>query len=57
VCSYEVLYTPTDIFMIMEYVAGGELFDHIVAKGRVRRRNARLGLGELRSYVHRICFA
>lgn len=27
--------TPTDIFMVMEYVAGGELFDYIVKKGKV----------------------
>ena len=26
---YEVITTPTDIFMIMEYVSGGELFDYI----------------------------
>jgi 5'-AMP-activated protein kinase, catalytic alpha subunit len=36
-CSrYEVIDTPTDIFMVLEYVAGGELFDYIVSKGRVR---------------------
>ena len=27
--------TPTDIYVVMEYVSGGELFDHIVAKGRL----------------------
>ncbi len=27
--------TPTDIFMVMEYVSGGELFDYIVKKGKV----------------------
>ena len=27
--------TPTDIFMVMEYVAGGELFDYIVKHGKV----------------------
>ena len=26
---YEVISTPTDIFMVMEYVSGGELFDFI----------------------------
>ena len=24
---YEVIYTPTDIYMVMEFVPGGELFD------------------------------
>jgi serine/threonine protein kinase len=33
---YEVIDTPTDIFLVLEYVAGGELFDYIVSKGRVR---------------------
>ena len=29
---YEVIDTPTDIYVVMEYVSGGELFDYIVAK-------------------------
>lgn len=32
---YEVIHTPTDIFVVMEYVAGGELFEYIVERGRV----------------------
>jgi serine/threonine protein kinase len=32
---YEVIYTPTDIFMVMENVSGGELFEYIVTRGRV----------------------
>ena len=32
---YEVIYTPTDIYMVMEFVPGGELFDFIVSNGRV----------------------
>ena len=32
---YEVITNPTNIFMVMEYVSGGELFDYIVKKGRV----------------------
>ena len=31
--------TPTDIFMVMEHVAGGELFDYIVKHGRVSTEN------------------
>jgi len=38
---YELIDTPTDIFMVMEYVAGGELFDHIVHKLRLREEEAR----------------
>jgi hypothetical protein len=32
---YEVIETASDIFMIMEYVSGGELFDYIVSHGKV----------------------
>eukprot|EP00928_Gymnodinium_smaydae_P042785 TRINITY_DN2877_c0_g1_i1.p1 TRINITY_DN2877_c0_g1~~TRINITY_DN2877_c0_g1_i1.p1 ORF type:complete len:550 (+),score=87.38 TRINITY_DN2877_c0_g1_i1:123-1652(+) len=38
---YELVDTPTDIFMVMEYVPGGELFDHIVHKLRLREDEAR----------------
>lgn len=38
---YELIDTPSDIFMVMEYVAGGELFDHIVHKLRLREDEAR----------------
>lgn len=33
---YQVISTPTDFFMVMEYVSGGELFDYICKHGRVR---------------------
>lgn len=32
---YEVITTPSHIFMIMEFVGGGELFDYIRGKGVV----------------------
>ena len=38
---YEVIETPTDIFVVMEYVKSGELFDHIVEKGRLQEDEAR----------------
>lgn len=37
---YEVIDSPKRIYLIMEYVAGGELFNHIVAKGRVKEKQA-----------------
>jgi 5'-AMP-activated protein kinase catalytic alpha subunit len=36
-----VIDTPTDIYVVMEYVSGGELFDYIVAKGRLSEDEAR----------------
>lgn len=44
---YEVIDTPTDIFLVNEYVSGGELFDYIVAKGR-------LSADEARNFFHQI---
>ena len=38
---YEVIDTPTDIFLVNEYVSGGELFDYIVSKGRLSADEAR----------------
>jgi 5'-AMP-activated protein kinase catalytic alpha subunit len=44
---YEVVDTPTDIFLVNEYVSGGELFDCIVSKGR-------LSPDEARNFFHQI---
>mmetsp|Transcript_89718 Transcript_89718/g.155277 ORF Transcript_89718/g.155277 Transcript_89718/m.155277 type:complete len:869 (-) Transcript_89718:114-2720(-) len=37
---YEIIETPRQLYLIMEYCSGGELFDHIVANGRIREREA-----------------
>jgi 5'-AMP-activated protein kinase catalytic alpha subunit len=37
----QVIDTPSDIFVVMEYVSGGELFDFIVSKGRLHPDEAR----------------
>lgn len=38
---YEVVDTPADIYVVMEYVKSGELFDYIVEKGRLQEDEAR----------------
>lgn len=38
---YEVIETPSDIFVVMEYVKSGELFDYIVEKGRLSEDEGR----------------
>lgn len=38
---YEVIDTPTDIFVVTEYISGGELFDYIVERGRLLEDEAR----------------
>ncbi|CAM4761815.1 unnamed protein product [Rotaria magnacalcarata] len=53
---YQVISTPTDIFMVMEYVSGGELFDYIVKKGKLTEAEARPFFQQIISgvdYCHR----
>ena len=53
---YEVIHTPTDIYVIMEYVKSGELFDYIVEKGRLAEEEARHFFQQIISgleYCHR----
>ncbi|CAF2978994.1 unnamed protein product [Rotaria socialis] len=53
---YQVISTPTDIFMVMEYVSGGELFDYIVKKGKLTEGEARPFFQQIISgvdYCHR----
>lgn len=33
---YEIIETPRQLYLIMEYASGGELFDYIVANTKVR---------------------
>lgn len=37
---YEVIDSPRHIFLVTEYVSGGELFDYIVSQGRVKDEQA-----------------
>ena len=53
---YQVISTPTDIFMVMEYVSGGELFDYIVKHGKLKEEDARRFFQQIISgvdYCHR----
>ena len=48
---YEVIETPSDIFVVMEYLAGGELFEYIVQHGKLEERLARRFFQQLISGV------
>jgi len=37
---YEVIDTPSDIYVVMEYCKKGELFDYIIEKGRLHEQEA-----------------
>ncbi|XP_072968042.1 serine/threonine protein kinase OSK1-like [Typha angustifolia] len=53
---YEVIDTPSDIYVVMEYVKSGELFDYIVEKGRLQEDEARRFFQQIISgveYCHR----
>ena len=53
---YEVLEPPHDIYVVMEYVKSGELFDYIVEKGRLGENEARHFFQQIVSgveYCHR----
>ncbi|KAK9107451.1 hypothetical protein Syun_023462 [Stephania yunnanensis] len=53
---YEVVDSPTDIYVVMEYVKSGELFDYIVEKGRLQEDEARNFFQQIISgveYCHR----
>lgn len=53
---YQVISTPSDIFMVMEYVSGGELFDYILKHGKLQEKEARRFFQQIISgvdYCHR----
>jgi 5'-AMP-activated protein kinase catalytic alpha subunit len=53
---YEVIETPQDIYVVMEFVKAGELFDYIVEKGRLLEDEARHFFQQIVSgveYCHR----
>lgn len=53
---YQVISTPSDIFMVMEYVSGGELFEYIVKHGRLCEDESRRFFQQIVSgvdYCHR----
>ncbi|XP_033145973.1 SNF1-related protein kinase catalytic subunit alpha KIN12 isoform X2 [Brassica rapa] len=54
--QYEVIETPEDIYVVMEYVKAGELFDYIVEKGKLHEDEARYLFQQIISgveYCHR----
>ncbi|KAK8797222.1 hypothetical protein WA158_004432 [Blastocystis sp. Blastoise] len=53
---YEVIDTPTEIFLVIEYASGGELFDYIRLRGKLVENEARHFFQQIISgleYCHR----
>ena len=54
---YEIIETSKQLFLIMEYATGGELFDHIVANKRLKEKDASRFLQQIVSgveYIHKL---
>jgi 5'-AMP-activated protein kinase catalytic alpha subunit len=56
---YEVIETQSDVFMFLEYVSGGELFDLIVQRGKLDETDARRFFQQIMSgveycHLHRV---
>ena len=49
---YEVIDTPDDLFLVMEYVSGGEIFDYLVTHGRMKEKEARKYFRQIVSALH-----
>ncbi|XP_041837763.1 maternal embryonic leucine zipper kinase [Melanotaenia boesemani] len=52
---YHIIETSTQIFMVLEYCPGGELFDYIIAKDRLSEQETRVFFRQIVSamaYVH-----
>lgn len=48
---YEIIETPKQLYLIMEYASGGELFDYIVARSRLKESQACVFLQQILSGV------
>ncbi|KAJ3336446.1 MAP/microtubule affinity-regulating kinase 3 [Gonapodya sp. JEL0774] len=48
---YEVIDTPKELYLVMEYAPGGEIFDYLVAHGRMKEKDARRTFRQIVSAV------
>ncbi|KAI3638604.1 hypothetical protein MIR68_003102 [Amoeboaphelidium protococcarum] len=49
---FEVIETKHTLFLVMEYVNGGELYDYLVAHGRMKEKDARVKFRQILSAVN-----
>ncbi|XP_075046480.1 serine/threonine-protein kinase SIK3 isoform X2 [Mixophyes fleayi] len=52
ICLYQVMETERMIYLVTEYASGGEIFDHLVAHGRMAEKEARKKFKQIVAAVH-----
>ncbi|XP_042905921.1 serine/threonine-protein kinase SIK3 isoform X2 [Parasteatoda tepidariorum] len=52
IALYQVMETERMIYLVTEYASGGEIFDHLVAHGRMSEKEARHKFKQILSAIH-----